>query len=112
MKIITGILFFISLSAFANNSGVINFQGMILESNCNLVLGNNSKFYGCQSEVLKKEVDKKEKTLNYENIISIENFPKKNDETKNFKLNGNDVEIKKLYNEKYSKVYFVNVSFL
>lgn len=61
MKIIAGILFFISLSAFANNSGVINLQGMVVENNCNLVLGNTSQFYGCQSEVLKKKLLKMKK---------------------------------------------------
>lgn len=113
MKMFAVVLFFVSLSAFANNGGVVRFQGKIVESGCNMSVGLNEQFYGCQNEILKKEEEKKENkaSSNLENIISTSSFPKNNGETKTFNLEGNNVEITKIYNKKYNKLYWVNIDF-
>lgn len=113
--IFSGIIVLLSTFSFfsnASDSGTVTFQGMIVESQCSLNVSKNENIYGCAKDVALKESNRKEETtaVNLENLIDISNFPKKNGQTKEFNIQGNNMKITKMYNEKYKNLYHIDIN--
>lgn len=95
----------------ANDSGTVTFQGMIVESQCSLNISKSENLYGCSKDVALKESNKKETTVaNPENLIDVSNFPKKNGQVKEFNIQGNNMKVTKVYNEKYNNLYHIDIN--